>query len=57
MVPGIDPSRRVETVKESVKAAVEAGGGILRLEPALVARDWLPPGRRLGLRDEEYDLG
>lgn len=31
--------------------------GILRLDPALVARDWLPPGRRLGLAKHEYDLG
>nr|MBC8448358.1 hypothetical protein [Chloroflexota bacterium] len=31
--------------------------GILRLEPAWVARDFLPPGRRLGLKEEEYDVG
>jgi len=31
--------------------------GILRLEPTWVARDFLPPGRRLGLREEEYDVG
>ena len=31
--------------------------GVIRLEPAWVARDWLPPGRRLGLEDEAYDVG
>lgn len=32
-------------------------GGVLRLEPAFVARDFLPPGRRLGLPDQAYDVG
>ena len=31
--------------------------GILRLEPAWVARDFLPPGRRLGLPAEAYEVG
>lgn len=31
--------------------------GLLRLEPAWVARDFLPPGKRLGLKEEEYDVG
>jgi len=30
---------------------------VLRLEPAWVARDWLPPGRRLGLPDDAYEVG
>jgi|UPI000688B534 hypothetical protein len=33
------------------------GDGILRLEPTWVARDFLPPGRRLGLPDDAYDVG
>lgn len=33
------------------------GDGILRLEPAWVARDFLPPGRRLGLPEDRYDVG
>jgi hypothetical protein len=37
--------------------AVSTGEGVLDLEPAFVARDWLPPGRRLGLKDDEYDVG
>jgi hypothetical protein len=40
-----------------VKRAIVDGEGILRLEPAWVARDFLPPGRRLGLPDDAYDLG
>jgi hypothetical protein len=40
-----------------VEAAIAKGNGILRLEPALVARDFLPPGKRLGLPEQMYDLG
>jgi hypothetical protein len=36
---------------------LEAGNGVLRCEPAWVARDFLPPGRRLGLPEHAYDLG
>src|SRR4051794_31718330 len=36
---------------------LEAGNGVLRCEPAWVARDFLPPGRRLGLPEDAYDLG
>jgi len=43
--------------REIVENALAKGNGILRLEPAWVARDFLPPGRRLGLREEEYDVG
>lgn len=44
-------------IRDIVEAALKAGNGILRLEPAWVARDFLPPGKRLGLKDEEYDVG
>lgn len=43
--------------RNRVLAAVKGSSGVLRLDPALVARDWLPPGRRLGLADADYDLG
>jgi hypothetical protein len=33
------------------------GHGVLRCEPAWVARDFLPPGRRLGLPEEAYEVG
>jgi hypothetical protein len=36
---------------------LSANDGVLRLEPAWVARDWLPPGRRLGLDEHEYSAG
>ena len=37
--------------------ALEGGNGVLRCEPAWVARDFLPPGKRLGLPEAEYDVG
>jgi hypothetical protein len=36
---------------------LEENAGVLRLEPTWVARDFLPPGRRLGLPDGGYDVG
>ena len=39
------------------EALLDAGNGVLRLEPAWVARDFLPPGRRLGLPESAYDVG
>jgi hypothetical protein len=47
----------VETAHSLIETALEQGDGVLRLEPAWVARDFLPGGRRLGLPDEAYDLG
>lgn len=44
-------------MRDDIAELIDSTGGILRLEPALVARDWLPPGRRLGLAEDEYDLG
>ncbi len=40
-----------------VEKALAKGNGILRLEPAWVARSFLPPGRRLGLKESEYAVG
>ena len=40
-----------------VEKALADGNGILRLRPAWVARDFLPPGRRLGLPEAEVDVG
>lgn len=36
---------------------IDDSDGLLGLAPALVARDWLPPGRRLGLPADAYDVG
>jgi hypothetical protein len=44
-------------VARAVEKALEKGEGMLRLRPCWVARDFLPPGRRLGLQEEEYDVG
>jgi hypothetical protein len=46
-----------DEIRDIVEKALAEGNGILRLEPAWVARDFLPPGRRLGLREEEYEVG
>jgi len=44
-------------MRAPLERAIAQHDGILRLDPAFVARDWLPPGRRLGLADHEYDVG
>ncbi|MGI8701303.1 MAG: hypothetical protein ACR2JU_08880 [Nocardioidaceae bacterium] len=46
-----------ESSRRQVDAMLERSDGVLRLEPAWVARDFLPPGRRLGLPEGEYDVG
>ncbi len=43
--------------RDIVEKALARSNGILRLEPAWVARDFLPPGYRLGLKEEEYEVG
>ncbi|GIG88411.1 cupin domain-containing protein [Plantactinospora endophytica] len=56
-----DDSGPTGAAATSTRALVEEllndGGGVLRLAPAFVARDLVPPGRRLGLAEEAYDLG
>lgn len=44
-------------LKTAVEKAITENNGILRLEPAWVARAFLSPGRRLGLPEDQYDLG
>jgi len=44
-------------MRHELEQLIAEQGGVLRLDPALVARDWLPPGRRLGLDPQDYDLG
>ena len=51
--PSADPAR----VRAALDRLVESGDGVLRLEAAWVARDFLPPGRRLGLPEDQYDVG
>jgi hypothetical protein len=51
----------VVTVPDDTRAVLhrllEEGNGVMRCEPAWVARDFLPPGRRLGLPEDAYDVG
>lgn len=44
-------------IRNEVDSLLSATNGVIRLEPAWVARDWLPPGRRLNLPPGEYDVG
>jgi hypothetical protein len=46
-----------DKIREVVEKSIEKSDGILRLEPAWVARTFLPPGRRLGLKENAYELG
>ncbi|MCF7802661.1 MAG: hypothetical protein K9N46_05335 [Candidatus Marinimicrobia bacterium] len=46
-----------KSTRSIVEREIESNDGVLRLEPAWVARDFLPPGRRLGLPDSQYELG
>ncbi len=43
--------------RASIERALADGSGLLRLAPAWVARNTVPPGRRLGLPEEAYDRG
>ncbi|MGI5214698.1 hypothetical protein [Plantactinospora sp. CA-290183] len=47
---------RAESPRALVEELLNSGGGVLRLAPAFVARDLVPPGRRLGLPEDGYDL-
>ena len=40
-----------------IQEATQSEGGILRLGPTWVGREFPSPGKRLGLPDDAYDLG
>lgn len=44
-------------MKDIIKKFIEESDGILKLRPAWVAHDFLIPGKRLGLKEEDYDAG
>jgi hypothetical protein len=44
-------------LRDRVEGVLGDTGGVLALEPAFVARDFLPAGRRLGLPEDAYDVG
>jgi hypothetical protein len=43
--------------RDLVLRELAANDGLLAMKPAWVSRDFLPPGKRLGLSEAEYDLG
>ena len=45
------------STRDTLDRLLAAGDGVLRCEPAWVARTFIPPGRRLGLPEDGYDLG
>ena len=47
----------MSTLRNTVERALSQANGILPLDPAWVARDFLPPGRRLGLPENAYEVG
>ncbi len=47
----------MDSNREKVDEYIGKQNGILRLRPAFIARKGLPSGRRLGLKDEEYNKG
>src|ERR687886_2816274 len=49
----VDPA----DTRAALDRLLESGNGVARLDPAWVARDFLPPGRRLGLPEDAYDVG
>ena len=44
-------------IRATVENELGKNNGMLRLRPAWVARDFLKPGRRLGLSEQRYDVG
>jgi len=47
----------MKDIRSILEKALEKGNGILNLKPAWVTRDFMPPGKRLGLKEEDYDAG
>ena len=47
----------MKSMKSILEKKIIANEGVLRLKPAWVARDFLPPGKRLGLPEDLYNLG
>lgn len=47
----------MEKLKQLIENEIRNTNGILMLNPAWVARNFIAPGRRLGLPESHYDLG
>jgi hypothetical protein len=46
-----------QSIQDLILKEITVRSGILPLKPAWVARDFLPPGKRLGLPEDQYTLG
>ena len=44
-------------IKDVVLNELKENDGVLQMKPSWVSRDYLPSGKRLGLRDSEYETG
>src|ERR1035437_7932070 len=47
----------MESVKKIIENELNKTRGILKLKPAWVARNFIPPGKRFNLPEEQYNLG
>jgi hypothetical protein len=47
----------MEPVKKIIENELTRTAGILKLNPAWVARNFIPPGKRFNLPEEQYNLG
>ena len=47
----------MEKLKQQIEKEIKKTNGVLKLNPAWVARNFIAPGKRLGLPDSEYELG
>jgi len=48
---------REKQMRDQTLREMNRNGGLLPMKPCWVARDFLPPGRRLGLSAAEYSAG
>mgnify|MGYP003471288899 CR=1 FL=1 len=47
----------MEKIKQLIENEIIKSNGIIKLNPAWVARNFIAPGKRLGLPDTQYNLG
>jgi len=47
----------MEKLKQLIENEISKTNGVLKLNPAWVARNFIAPGRRLGLPESQYNLG
>jgi hypothetical protein len=47
----------MEDIKSVIEQELKKNNGILRLRPAWVARNFIPPGKRFNLPDAQFNLG